>query len=470
MATDNIINFTEKRLIGWAKDGSGEGAAAIYRDCEGPKKEGVAGLCFVVQQKRRSFAFEGRIGGKSFRMVIGRHPAWSLGEARERAREIRLSVDRGEDPRLLKKQKAAANEAEREAIEAEKRAKDLEAYRAKVTVREVWEAYVDAKRDRWGARHLQDHTNLSKQGGQPKARGKGVDKPGVLASILSMPVMQINEEILTEWLLAESKTRANVARQGFEALRSCFRWASQHKDFKEVVPSRELFENTELLNAKPKRKAASATDVLERAHLADWFKAVQGISNKEISVYLQVLLLSGARRNELLELKWEHIDQRAPSNIWIKDKVEEEGRYVPLGPYALWLLNSLPKRKWLPVGAKKQRDVEWVFSGPEIGNARLHHDTPGAAHRRALSKVGLEVSLHGLRRSYASLSEWLEIPSGVVAQIQGHKASAVQERHYKRRPLELLAQSHCRFEAWVLEQAGIEFDAGTIKGGLRVVK
>ena len=29
-------------------------------------------------------------------------------------------------------------------------------------------------------------------------------------------------------------------------------------------------------------------------------------------------------------------------------------------------------------------------------------------------------TLHGLRRSFKSLTEWLEIPAGVVAQLMGH--------------------------------------------------
>jgi len=285
--------------------------------------------------------------------------------------------------------------------------------------------------------------------------------------VLANPIARLNAEFLRSWLTEESKTRANNARQGFESLRAFWKWAAKHSEYRVLVSDSKLFEDTELLKAKPKRQAASAKDVLERAHLADWFKAVQSIKNKEVSFYLQVLLLSGARRNELLELKWEHIEARTPAHIWIKDKIEEAGRYVPMGPYAIWLLNSLPRRKWLPEGASKEKKVEWVFSGPDIGNERIHHDTPGAAHRRAIREIGLEVSLHGLRRSYASLSEWLEIPSGIVAQIQGHKASAVQERHYKRRPLELLAQSHCRFEAWVLQQAGVEFDPTTVATGHR---
>ena len=49
------------------------------------------------------------------------------------------------------------------------------------------------------------------------------------------------------------------------------------------------------------------------------------------------------------------------------------------------------------------------------------------------------------------------MPAGVVAQIQGHKPSALAEKHYRRRPLDLLRQWHSRIEAWMLEQAGIDF-------------
>jgi len=66
--------------------------------------------------------------------------------------------------------------------------------------------------------------------------------------------------------------------------------------------------------------------------------------------------------------------------------------------------------------------------------------------------------LHGLRRSFASLTEWLDVPAGVVAQLQGHKPSATAEKHHKRRPLVLLRVHHERIERWVLEQAGVVFD------------
>ena len=79
------------------------------------------------------------------------------------------------------------------------------------------------------------------------------------------------------------------------------------------------------------------------------------------------------------------------------------------------------------------------------------------------------ITLHGLRRSFKSLTEWLECPAGVVAQIMGHKPSATAEKHYTVRPLDLLRVHHERIEAWILGQAGIVFDAQAASGALRVV-
>ena len=71
------------------------------------------------------------------------------------------------------------------------------------------------------------------------------------------------------------------------------------------------------------------------------------------------------------------------------------------------------------------------------------------------------LSIHGLRRSFGTLAEWVEMPTGVVAQIQGHKPSAIAEKHYRRRPVDLLRMWHTKLEAWILECAGIEFAALT---------
>ena len=49
------------------------------------------------------------------------------------------------------------------------------------------------------------------------------------------------------------------------------------------------------------------------------------------------------------------------------------------------------------------------------------------------------------------------MPVGVVAQIMGHKPSAIVEKHYRGRPLDMLADTTRRLEAWILEQGGVQF-------------
>ena len=80
------------------------------------------------------------------------------------------------------------------------------------------------------------------------------------------------------------------------------------------------------------------------------------------------------------------------------------------------------------------------------------------------------MTLHGLRRSFATLCEWTETPAGIAAQIQGHKPQGVREQNYIRRPLDLLRMWHVKIEEWMLEQAGIEFNQANVGYGLRVVK
>lgn len=115
----------------------------------------------------------------------------------------------------------------------------------------------------------------------------------------------------------------------------------------------------------------------------------------------------------------------------------------------------VPKGKQVPGDAESWEPSPWVFSSPASASGRIAD--PNRAHTRALVGAGLpHVTLHGLRRSFGTLAEWVECPTGVVAQIQGHKPSAIAEKHYRRRPLDLLRMWHTRIEAWMLEQAGIE--------------
>jgi integrase len=185
-----------------------------------------------------------------------------------------------------------------------------------------------------------------------------------------------------------------------------------------------------------------------------WFTAVKRIDNPVIAAYLQGLLITGARRGELAELTWENVDFQWMS-IRIKDKVEDE-RVIPLTPYLASLLSRLPRRS------------KWVFSSPQAKSGHLQD--PYRNHANAISAAGLpSITLHGLRRSFGSLSEWVECPVGVVAQIQGHKPSATAEKHYRVRPLDLLRLWHTKIEKQILEFGGVEFET-VLNKGLAIVR
>ena len=201
-------------------------------------------------------------------------------------------------------------------------------------------------------------------------------------------------------------------------------------------------------------RAGVKQDALQRGQLAAWFAAVQQLQNPVIAACLQVMLLTGARPGEVLALRWEDVNTQW-KGISIRDKVEGT-REIPLTPYMLHLLAALPRRN------------EWVFSSTASATGCLTE--PNNPHTRACRAAGLEgLTLHGLRRSFKSLTEWLEVPVGVVAQIMGHKPSATAEKHYTVRPLDLLRVHHEKIEAWILEQAGVKFDALAAPGALRVV-
>ena len=174
--------------------------------------------------------------------------------------------------------------------------------------------------------------------------------------------------------------------------------------------------------------------------------------------YLQALLLTGARPGELLALRWDDVNWQWRS-LTLRDKDESKGgregfRVVPLTPYVSQLLAGLPRRS------------EWIFARTrgEGPIAFPYHETASVG-----AITGVHVTLHGLRRSFGSLAEWQELPAGVVAQIMGHKPSATAEKHYRVRPLDLLRVHHEKLEAWILEQAGVHFDAQATPGKLRAV-
>lgn len=412
----------------------------------------------------KTYIFEARLHSKTLRYAIGNVETWTLEAAQKEARRLKVLTDQGIDPREQDAEKRLVREAKR-----------AQAQLQAALVGEAWAQYLDFQKDKmarphiergkkWGARHLLDHERLAQAGGEKRKRGSGLTKPGPLYPLLQMRLADINADILQDWQRIEAATRANNARQAFEAFRAFWRWCATRPEFAAVIDDKAV-EDKELRAEVPSRKS-KRFDVLEGPHLRLWFAAVRQLSNPVVSAYLQALLLTGARREEMAGLRWQDVDFRW-SALWVKDKVEEAGRKIPLTPYLASLLQDLKRRNETPPpkyrilnGKRIENDLAawapspWVFSSPSATNGRL--SDPSNAHKRALAVAGLpSVTLHGLRRTFINLAEWIEMPVGIVAEITGHKPSATAEKHYKSRPLDLLRLWHAKYEAWLLEQAGI---------------
>src|SRR5215204_7726193 len=106
----------------------------------------------------------GRVDRKLTRFTLGRYPATSLAEARERAREIISHVKAGRDPRQLKRDERRLLEKERlatfDAVGAEFIALHVERHLRANTAREYRRVLKGSDTHSWGARSI---TSITKQ-------------------------------------------------------------------------------------------------------------------------------------------------------------------------------------------------------------------------------------------------------------------------------------------------------------------
>lgn len=405
-----------------------------------------------------AYVFQSRHEGKALRVTIGAPGTWTIPSVRTEARRLQSLLDRGIDPRIERAETVAKNVAVREAAK-------LDRQRREMTGLDAWAVYLEARRSHWGERHYVDHSKMTAAGGEARKRMPGkVTQSGPLRNLLDRPLAEIDSNAVEQWVAHETKSRPARAALGFRLMVVFINWCAEHAVYRSIVVADACKSKAVRAEvAKPARK----TDALQREQLKAWFAEVRKLEAVP-AAYLQTLLLIGARREELAALRWTDVDFKWNS-IRLRDKVEGE-RVIPLTPHVAFLFAELKAANERPPAVPRRlgRDNEaveefrrqwkpspWVFSSKRA--AEGHVQEPRIAHNEALAAAGLpHLTLHGLRRSFGTLAEWVEVPVGIVAQIQGHKPSAIAEKHYRVRPLDLLRMWHERIEDWMLEQAGIK--------------
>lgn len=435
----NKVNFTAGRVTAF-KCTEGKKDSFLWDE----KQPGLGLRAFASGKK--TYIYQVWVNGRTQRAVIGPVENFDIDEARAEASKLGALASQNISPAKVKREKAAAELAE-----------EKEVKRGSVTFGTVWVEYVEANKSDWGQKHYRDHLNFVQAPGLTCDRGRRVTKAGCLYPLVGVKLGELTAAVIKRWLDNENKTRPGVAAQSYRLLFACLSWCNEQPDYAgliDVVALKSKAVKKTVTKLKPR------DDVLQREQLPAFFAELLKISNPVIAAYVQTLLLTGARRNELMGLQWSDVDFKWQS-MTIRDKGTSKGsvagvRVIPLTPYVASLLNQLPRRN------------QWVFSSPMGKDGKLVD--PRKSFDPAVIAAGIEgLTLHGLRRSFATLSEWVEVPAGVVAQIMGHKPSAIAEKHYKQRPLDLLRVWHERIEVWFLEQAGLSASIAQPLAKLKVV-
>jgi integrase len=413
----------------------------------------------VTPAGKPAYIFQSRFQDKTLRMTIGSPDAWSIPQAQERARELQRQIDAGRDPREVKAEATAADVAKRTAEVAEV-----------LTVAEVWPRYLaegkPKRKAAWKPRYVDDLKAAAAPGGEPKKRGRGKTKPGHLAALMPLRLASIDQDTIREWYAKEAKTAPIQAARAVAMFSGFLGWCSTKKDLRALV-HKDAARASELGDVLPgvnKRR-----DALEIDQLPAWFAGTDKLQSRAARAYLQSLVLTGARREELASLRWADVDFQW-QKLTLADKVDAT-RVIPLTPYMAQLLAALPRHnEWVFASVRltkgrKGAPPQWVEAS---ASGRIAE--PRAPHAAVLSDAGIpHVSIHGLRRTFSLLGEAAGAPAGAIAQVMGHKPSAIAEG-YRPRSIDALRPYLAQIERFILDRAGIQFDpAKAVTTGLRLV-
>lgn len=327
--------------------------------------------CRVTAQGARSFVlnYRRKADGVERRYTIGSWPSWSVAAAREEAKRLRRAVDGGADPvgeaRSMREAPAVNDLAERflaEHVARRRPSTDL-AYRI------VLRKYIlpEIGRKKVAAIEFEDIERLHAK----VSKSIPVQANRVLAVTAKMFALAV------KWKLRPDNPAKGVAR-----------------------------------NREHQRRRYLRPDELVRLT-----KALAEERNQDIADALRLLLLTGARRNEVLHARWEQFDLEV--GIWSKPHSitkQQREHVIPLSAPARELLHRLSEQQRMP----------WVFPGR---GGRPRRDM-NYTWKRICERAGIHgLRIHDLRHSYAShlVNAGFSLP--VIGQLLGHTQIATTSRY-----------------------------------------
>jgi integrase len=319
---------------------------------------------FVLNYRRRSDGLERR-------WTIGTFPAWSVTAAREEAKRLKREIDRGGDP-------VGKFKAEREAP----------------TV-----AVLSA---RFEAEHLPRLRPSTAQ------MYRALIKNEVVPPLGRMKVAAVGFEDIDRLHRNVSRRAPYLANRLLALLSKMFA-LSVLWNMRSNNPVRGVQRNQEI-----KRKRYLSGDDLNRLT-----KALATYHNAEATDAIRLLLLTGARKSEVLSATWSQFDFSA--GTWTRPGAttkQKTDHIVPL---------SAPARQLLAHIRERNKSAKFVFPGPGPTGHRTTLKRDWARVCKAAGIVGLRV--HDLRHSFAAQLASAGVGLHVIGGLLGHSRPETTHRY-----------------------------------------
>lgn len=112
----------------------------------------------------------------------------------------------------------ANQRAEQEVAQAKSAAAEL---RESVTLGAVWSEYVTERTPYWGIHQIAAHKKAIQNGGEKRKRSAKLTKPGPLAPLADMRLVDLTSGCIEAWAQREAKTRPSSGRLALRLLKAC---------------------------------------------------------------------------------------------------------------------------------------------------------------------------------------------------------------------------------------------------------
>ena len=354
----------------------------------------VTGLYFVVQPSgARSWAVRYRADGKPAKHTLGPYPVIGLAEARRRAREELGKIAGGEDPASTKR---TAREAARAAAAAE--SDRVSAVAAEFVKRAVTKRTGNKRiSNSWAA----ERERLLRVEVLPKIGSKRI------GDITKADILGLLEGMV-------DRGSAVNANRLLAVLRRMFNWCI----------SRGLVDKNPCDKLTPPAPETSRDRVLSDDEIRLVWNAFSQV-DYPFGPMAQLLLLTGARLNEIASGRWSEIDLEAKTWTVAKERSKNGVAHeLPLSDAAIRILRSLPR-----IGDRKDA---FVFSTTGRTPISGFSNAKEAIDRAIVEARGGDVEaipnwvFHDLRRSAASGMAGIGIAPHVVEAALGHKSGTIR--------------------------------------------